>query len=347
MVRFIMTKKVLIIGGGGFIGSNILKFLVENREYAIDIVDNFSRSSSKMKILKDKYHSIKELNIINADLTLSSSFDQLQNDYDYVYMLAAVVGVDKVNAIPHEVIRINSLLTLNVLEWLKVSKCKRVLFSSTSEAYAGSVEVFNFKVPTPENVPLTIEDIGHPRFSYAVTKMLGESGFLNYSKQGYFESVIIRYHNVYGPEMGFRHVLPHLVERFNSNENPFLVYGHDQTRSFNHIDDAVHGTVLAIEKGKNGEIYHIGDQDEISINDLTKYVGEIMDFDGTYENAPTFPGSVSRRCPDITKAKKHLDYLPKVHWKDGVKDCVDWYIERINSSEEHQESFYDQYGIKK
>jgi UDP-glucose 4-epimerase len=232
-------KKVLILGGGGFIGSNIAKYLLLHRDYNIDIVDNFSRSSSTNIPLLNEYQDSKRLRIYNEDLTNLSSFNRLDTDYDYVYMLAAMVGVDKVNAVPHEVIRVNSLLVINCLEWLKNSNCKRIVFSSTSETYAGTIEAFDYDVPTDEKVPLTIEDIGHSRFTYAITKMLGESGFINYAKQGYFEAVIVRYHNVYGPMMGFRHVIPHLVERFRKNESPFLIYGHDQTRSFNFIEDAV------------------------------------------------------------------------------------------------------------
>ena len=142
------------------------------------------------------------------DLTDSSSFSELDGGFDYVYMLAAMVGVDKVNSVPHEVIRVNSLLVINCLEWLRTADCGRVVFTSTSEAYAGTVEAFNVNVPTAESVPLTIQDIAHPRFTYAVTKMLGESGFINYAKQGFFEAVVVRYHNVYGPMMGFRHVIP-------------------------------------------------------------------------------------------------------------------------------------------
>ena len=151
---------------------------------------------------------------------------------------------------------------MNVLDWLSETRCKRVLFSSTSENYAGTVEKFNYKVPTDESVPLTIEDVTHPRFSYAVTKILGESGVINFARAGFFESVIVRYHNVYGPNMGFRHVIPHLV-RFRNKEEPFKIYGHDQTRAFNYIDDAVIGTVLAAEKGENMQIYHIGSEEEL------------------------------------------------------------------------------------
>ena len=103
---------------------------------------------------------------------------------------------------------------------------------------------------------------------------------------------------------------------------------------------------LAVEKGKNQNIYHIGDSDEISIETLTRFVGELLDYAGDYEYAPTFPGSVSRRCPDITKAKHDLDYLPSVKWQEGVTSTINWYLDYLKGTETSQESFYDQYGIK-
>jgi len=182
-------------------------------------------------------------------------------------------------------------------------------------------------------VPLSISDISHPRFTYAATKILGESAFLSYGKKIKFPVTIIRYQNIYGPRMGFKHVIPHLVERFyECTENPFKIYGAEQTRAFCYISDASHGTVLAMENSlSDQQIYHIGSSVEISIEELTKTVGKLMQFKGKYKIAPTYPGSVSRRCPDITKSINELRYRPKVHWKDGLKEAVSWYLNYFNS----------------
>lgn len=319
-----MSKKVLLLGGAGFIGYNITKYLAENRNYSLTIADSFARGKQDelFNALINK-HGIK---VVAGDYTDPKTFDLLDKEYDQVYMLASVVGVDNANSIPHEIIRINTALIYNTLEWIRRSKIGKVLFTSTSECYAGTIDAFGYTIPTPEEVPLCIEDISHPRFTYAVTKMLGESGFLNYGKMLDFEITVVRYHNVYGPRMGFKHVIPHLVVRFRKGEEPFKVYGHDQTRAFCYITDAVKGTVLAMEQpGTNGEIYHIGTQEEITIGELIRYTGELMDFNGVYEDAPTYPGSVSRRCPDITKATTQLGYKPEVSWKKGLKETINWY----------------------
>ena len=333
--------KVLLLGGAGFIGCSIAKHLAASGNYQVTIADNFYRQGGKpdeeVLGLQQQYG----MTLVTGDFTDSSSFEQLNDRFDQVYMLASVVGVDYANSIPHEIIRINTMLILNTLEWLKRVGCGRLLYTSTSETYAGAVEGFGYKVPTPEDVPLTIQDISHPRFTYAVTKMLGESGVLNYSNKVGFEAVVVRYHNVYGPRMGFKHVIPHLAQRFAAAETPFKIYGHDQTRAFNYIEDAVEGTVLAMENGGNREIYHIGDTDEINIEQLVRYVGELFSYDGPYEMAPTYAGSVGRRCPDITKAVRDLGYSPNVQWRDGVRKTIEWYREYLAMEPELSESYYD------
>jgi UDP-glucose 4-epimerase len=329
-----MFNKVLILGGAGFIGMNILRELGNRGNSLITIGDNFFRGKmdSELSELVEKF----KIKVISADFTESSSFDLLENDYDQVYMLASVVGVEYTTKIPNELIRINSLLIINTLEWLKKSNCKKVLFTSTSECYAGTIEAFNYAVPTGEDVPLCIEDITHPRFTYAVTKMLGESGFMNYSKVFGFDCTIVRYHNVYGPRMGFKHVIPQVVKRMLENENPFRVYGFNQTRAFNFIDDAVTGTISAMDNPKSsGEIFHIGDMEaEITIEELIHYIGELIGYNGLFERQGVHDGSVSRRCPDTSKAKNLLDYSPKVHWKDGIKKTVEWYINYYKDGKE-------------
>lgn len=335
-----MQKKVLLIGGAGFIGYNLTKYLATQRDYEITIGDNFFRGQMDEYLSKLVYkYNIK---VIQGDFTNPDTYLQLENDFDYVYMLASVVGVNNTLEVPHEIIRINTSLIFNTLEWLKQSKVKKVLFTSTSECYAGTIDAFGYKVPTPESIPLAIEDIGHPRFTYAVTKMLGESGFLNYSRKCGFEATIVRYHNVFGPRMGFKHVIPHLVQRFLDGENPFKVYGHDQTRAFCYITDAVEGTVMAMESERsNGEIYHIGTMEEITIEELIKTTGDFFGFDGEYVNAPTYPGSVARRCPDITKAFEQLGFEPKVNWKEGLRETLAWYKDFFESGQPTFETAFE------
>jgi nucleoside-diphosphate-sugar epimerase len=320
-----MKRKVLILGGGGFIGSAIARILSNRKNYNITIADNFHLKQDDeifLNFVKDN-----NIKLFKADFTEKSSFELLDKSYDDFYMLASKIGVNNTLENPHEIIRVNTALIYNSLEWVKNNDIKNVLFTSTSECYSGTIDNFGYKVPTSEEIPLCIDPIGHPRFTYAVTKMLGESGFLNYSRIFGFNCKIIRYNNIIGPKMGFGHVIPHLVERFIDGENPFKIYGGDQTRAFCDIDDGALGTIQAMECEKaQNDIFHIGNDVEITIEDLVKETGKYFDFKGDYEIAPTYPGSVSRRCPDLSKAKSILNFSPNISWKDSLIKTLDWYV---------------------
>lgn len=320
-----MKRKVLILGGGGFIGSAIARILANRSNYDITIADDFHKNQDDQEFLDFvKTHDIK---MIKSDFTKNESFDLLDNEYDDFYMLASMIGVDNTLEIPHEIIRVNTALIYNSLEWVKNNSVKNVLFTSTSECYSGTIDKFGYKIPTPEDIPLCIDPIDHPRFTYAVTKMLGESGFLNYSRSFGFNCKIIRYNNVIGPKMGFKHVIPHLVERFIDNETPFKIYGAEQTRSFCDIYDGALGTIQAMEcEDAKQEIFHIGNDTEITIEELVRETGNYFNYEGEYEIAPTYPGSVSRRCPDLTKAKRMFGFNPSIDWKDALKNTLDWYV---------------------
>ena len=336
-----MKKKILIIGGAGFIGMNLARFLLQKRDSDLTLADhNFVRDMSEYFTKKE----IDNIKFIQDDFTCSSAYEHLDKDFDFVYMLASVVGVNNTLERPHEVIKINTSLIFNCLEWLKTVSVKRVLFASTSETYSGTTEVLDYPIPTDEFVPLCIQDVSDSRFTYAITKILGESAFLNYAKTYDFEVTIVRYHNAFGPDMGFKHVIPHLVERFLNNENPFRMYGHDQTRAFSFVSDIVEGSVLAMETDKaSSEIFHLGSSHEISIEELIKAVGNLMGYSGEYQEAPTYPGSVSRRCPNISKAKRVLGYNPRVNWKDGLASTVNWYRDFFSkNSSARQDGFKEQ-----
>ena len=336
-----MNKKILVLGGAGFVGSNLAKFLIQKREVELTLADySFARDMYEYFTEQES----QSINFVQNDFTLPKAFNELDKDFDFVYMLASVVGVNNTLDHPDEVIRVNTSLIFNCLEWLKTTSVKRVLFTSSSETYAGTTEVLEYPIPTNELVPICIQDVSNPRFTYAITKMLGESAFLNYAKKYDFEATVVRYHNAFGPDMGFKHVIPHVVERFMNNESPFRMYGHDQTRAFSYIDDTVEGTVLAMESEMaDGEIFHIGGSQEISIEELIRAVGEMMGYAGEYVEAPTYPGSVSRRCPDISKAKRMLGYNPQIDWKDGLESTVEWYKTYFsNNKSARQDGFKEQ-----
>lgn len=323
-----MTR-VLLLGGAGFVGYHLARHLLDRGDCRVTLVDNFFRGKRDRE-LNDLLQS-SDVNEIEGDLTDASTFDRFDDHYDHVYVLAAVVGVGYTEDMPQEVWRVNTAITLNTLNWLREADVDRVLFASTSEVYAGTVEEYEADIPTSEDVPLCVTDVTHPRFAYAVTKMLGEAGIAHYSDAYDFDQITVRLHNVYGPRMGFKHVIPEVTQRFFEGEDPFTIYGFDQTRAFCHVDDAVRGLVQAMGAAEAaGTTYHIGDdRNEITIETLIRYMGDILGFEGDYERGEPHAGSVSRRCPDISKARKAFGFTPDIHWKEGVEETVRWYADYL------------------
>jgi nucleoside-diphosphate-sugar epimerase len=324
-------KHALLLGGAGFIGHHLARHLLDRGGYRLTLVDNFFRGKRDQEL--DSLLQSPNVDVVEGDLTDPSTFHQFDDAYDHVYALAAVVGVGYTEDMPEEVWRVNTSITLNTLNWLREVDVSRVLFASTSETYAGTVEKYRADIPTPEDVPLCVTDISHPRFTYAITKMLGEAGIVHYADAYNFEQVSVRFHNVYGPRMGFKHVVPEVTQRFFEGEDPFTIYGFDQTRAFCHVKDAVRGLGQAMEAtGAAGTTYHIGDdRSEITIETLIRHIGDIVGFDGEYERGESHSGSVSRRCPDISRARQAFGFEPSIHWKEGVEDTVKWYIDYLTA----------------
>lgn len=310
--------KSLVLGGAGFIGVHLTRRLLAEG-HDVTVVDDFSRGR------RDPELDALDVPVISADLTDAASFGALPRDCDHVYLLAAVVGVRNVERDPARVVRINTLAVLNTLDWITAPQ--RLFFASTSEAYAGGVTAGVVPVPTPETVPLVIEDVTSPRFAYAISKMLGEAAVVHAGRAKNVPVVVGRFHNVYGPRMGADHVIPELCLRALRGEDPFVVYGTDQFRAFCHVDDAVEAMVrLMGTDAAIGRIVHIGDDSaQTNIGELAELVLKIAGHAPTVRHEPAPPGSVARRCPDLTLLRGITGYTPSVSLDDGVRRTFDWY----------------------
>lgn len=311
--------RALLLGGAGFIGAHLARRLLADGHEVV-IADDFSRGRDDPEL------AALGAPVVSADLTDPAAFGALP-DADHVYLLAAVVGVRNVERDPERVVRVNTLAALNTLAWLRPHQ--KLFFASTSEAYAGGVTRGVVPVPTPEDVPLLVEDVTAPRFAYGISKMLGEAAVVHTARAKGFPAVVGRFHNVYGARMGADHVIPELCLRAIRREDPFRVYGSDQFRAFCHVDDAVEAMVrLMAADAAVGRIVHIGnDSVETNIGELTELVLKVAGHDPALDRVPAPHGSVRRRCPDLALLRELTGFEPAVSLEDGVRRTFDWYQE--------------------
>jgi UDP-glucose 4-epimerase/UDP-glucuronate decarboxylase len=309
--------KTLILGGAGFIGVHLARRL-QAAGHQVTIADNFSRGQDDPEL------AALGVPVRHADLTDPASYAALPRDWDQVYMLAAVVGVRNVEQDPARVVRVNTLALMHLLDWLQPGQ--RLFFASTSEVYAGGVSSGLVPVPTPETVPVMVQDVAAPRFAYAISKLLGEAAVTHTARARGIPYVIGRFHNVYGGRMGADHVIPELLLRALRRQDPYTVYGVDQSRAFCHVDDATEAmTRLMATDAAMGQIVHIGTDTETGIGDLAKLVLRVTDFHPALDSQPAPPGSVARRCPDLTKLRALTGYEPAVSLEEGVRRTYEWY----------------------
>lgn len=319
--------KILITGGSGFIGAHLAKHALDNNDI-VHMCDNNMRGVKDVFVDNLVNRGAK---FIKCDLTRLDEIIKLDKDYDIVFHLAAINGTENFYTIPYDVMRANILSTMNLLEYFNGTKTK-FIYSSSSETYACT---FKFKpelIPTPETIELCIGDIFNPRYSYGGSKLTGELLVANFSHQYDLDFQIIRYNNVYGPRMGFKHVIPQFIKRAYFKENPFDIYGSTQTRSFCYVDDAVQATMGLALCGKNG-IFNVGnDKEEMKIINLAEKIVKSFEYEPDFRIKKQPEGDVQRRCPDVTKLRNAINFVSKYDIDDGLEQTIAWYVDYFKAN---------------
>jgi len=311
--------KYLITGGAGFIGSHLAEKLIARGDQVV-IFDNLSTGSAKnLSGINEK------VKFEEGDILDRAVIDKLVADSDYVVHLAAALGVFNIVNKPLESLKTNLQGSEVVLEACDKYR-KPVLVASTSEIYGKN-----------DKVPLNEEDdriIGHPlksRWSYSEAKAVDESLAYFYYLENKLPIRIVRFFNTVGPrQVGhYGMVVPRFVSAALKNE-PLSVYGSgDQIRCFCHVTDAVIGLLLVMDSDKAiGEVFNVGNNQQISIMDLAKKVIEITGSKSTiekiaYEKAyPEGFEDMQRRVPDISKIKQVLGWSPEINLDQIIKDIA-------------------------
>ena len=231
---------------------------------------------------------------------------------------------------PYEVLTANVRMTENVISLAKRQKnLKRLLFSSTSEVYAGSLVYMDMPIPTPETMPIALTNLSEPRTSYMLSKLYGEC-MCNMSQ---LPVTNIRLHNVYGPRMGMSHVIPELLYKaWGLKDGASLdVYSVDHMRTFCYVSDAVRMMRGLIDSPvAEGRTVNIGNQSpEITIGELAQVVVSTVGRNLELVPKPATPGSPSRRCPSTELLNELTGISGLVDLRSGVQQTYNWYLENV------------------
>ena len=319
-----MTKSFLVTGGTGFLGSALVRRLV-NEGNLVRVFDNQSRG--RVDRLKDIAGSIE---YVSGDIREPAEVEKAVKGMDSVCHLAFVNGTEFFYTKPELVLEVGVKGIVNVLDACLRHSVPELVLASSSEVYQDPGAI-----PTSENVSLTIPDPMNPRWSYSAGKIISEMMAINYGRTKFQRVLIFRPHNVYGPDMGWEHVIPQFVLRMqklvsSQDTVQFPIQGTGtQTRSFVYIDDFIDGLMTVIRDGKHLNIYNIGTLDEITIAELARMVGEQFGKRTEVTAGPEAVGGTNRRCPDIRKIAA-LGYAPKHTLREGLAITTKWYRENAH-----------------
>jgi UDP-glucose 4-epimerase/UDP-glucuronate decarboxylase len=325
---------VLITGGAGFIGCHLARYHAQRGE-SVHIFDSFFKTGDRPDPDLDQLRARPNCRVHRIDLTRPVEAGIDVGPIDIVYHLAAINGTRLFYEMPYHLARANLLMTLNLLDWLEGRKDKvgRLLYTSTSEVYAGGETLGLLKVPTDESIPVAFPQPTDRRFSYGTSKFMGEFLCFQFGSTCGVPASVIRYHNIYGPRMGDKHVIPEFIARVARRETPFAIYGGSETRAFCHIGDAVRATHgVATTAACDQQIVHIGNpREEITIERLARRVMATMGIDLPIEERGRRSASVSRRCPDTARLRALTGFEAQVPLEEGLRETVEWYLRKGSS----------------
>lgn len=313
-----MTRRAVVTGGSGFIGSFLVRALLQDGWQVVCLDNGLRGDATRLADLR------REVEFAACDVRDEDALHDAVRKSELVCHLAAVNGTENFYNNPELVLDVGVRGMLAVMAACRRADVPDLIVASSAEVYQTPPSV-----PTDERAPLMVPNACNPRYSYGGSKILSELIALHYAPQAFRKVQIFRPHNVYGPAMGWKHVIPQFLVRAlalkQSGQTRFPIQGDGaQTRAFAYIDDIVRGIFIMYRHGANREIYHIGNDTEVSIQHLVQLVADCCGVTLEPVAGPAPEGAPTRRCPNIGKLRA-LGYQPQIALEEGLKRTVAWY----------------------
>jgi len=301
-----INSRILVTGGFGFIGTNLIKNLQKHGYKNITVID----------IVQPR---VRNVNFVKSDFDDKKTISDILVKTDYVFHLAAMVGVDRCRLDPAGVHRVNDVNTKNFIDLCVKNNVKRFVFSSSSEVYGNSIDL-----PYKEDAKL------EPISEYAKSKIEVEKYLHKIQKESKMTVGIVRFFNVYGPEQRKDFVARIFVDNALNNK-PLVILGNgNQTRCFTYVSDAVEGLFKVFKYNRTSyEIFNIGNPKEYSIKELAKIVLACLPSSKSnviYEeygnDIRDSKLEINRRVPAVTKAETLLNFKAMTPLKNGIENII-------------------------
>jgi UDP-glucose 4-epimerase len=308
-----MSKKVLVTGGAGFIGSNIAEELVR-AAHEVVVIDNLSTSS--LENLRD-LRTMRNFTFVQGSITDLSLLKQVMEDVDCVFHQAAIPSVQRSVEDPLATNEANSTGTLNVLIAARDCGVDKVIYASSSSVYGDTPTLPKREAMTPT-----------PKSPYAVSKLAGEYYCRVFSEVYGLKTVCLRYFNVYGPRQDpyseYAAVIPRFITRMLARTPPIIYGDGTQTRDFSFVRDVATANLQAMERTVEG-VFNIASGERISINELATIVMELIGVTCAVVHDEPRPGDIRDSLADISLARAKLSFEPAYTLIEGLEETILWF----------------------
>ena len=309
--------KILVTGGAGFIGSNIVRKLVE-LGHSVRVLDNFATGQ------RDNLSGyIDSIEMIEGDIRDFWTVAKATKDIECIIHEAALPSVLRSIDNPLTTTEVNINGTLNLLEASRFNGVRRLIFASSSSVYGDSVENCKHEELKPR-----------PKSPYAITKLAAEEYCLIFNQLYGLETVALRYFNVFGPRQNpnsqYSAVIPKFIIKMLADEPPPINGDGTTSRDFTFVENVIAATILALEKHTAvGKVINVACNKAYTINDLVQSLNQIMGKSIRPQYLPEIKGEVKHSLADISRARELLGYSPAVDFNAGLAATVKWFESKL------------------